>query len=257
VDRGPEPYNRAATSLVRTVGRVDAWIAASERNATVVALLAIVFFVFFQAVLRYVSGWLPLGEWLDPTRFAPPPDTVLGFGDRVALGLRGATARVYDVIVRGGGEISRYAMVWAAVLGASVATRDHRHIAVDLITRVLERRGSLRAAQWMQIVAGVFATVLVAYLAFAGWVLYTSTPIQMRESAALRIPIRWVALAIPVGLGIMTARFLGGTIAGTLEALGLVDPAARHTGGGGLQALLAEYGVKSRSDGVREMEKGS
>lgn len=234
--------SRAATTLVRGLGRADKWLAASERTVTVVALLAIVTIVFLQAVLRYLSGAFPLGEWLDPFRFAPPPEAVLGTGGRIALALRTAAATTYDFIVRGGGEVSRYALVWAAVLGASVATRERRHIAVDAMARTLERRGAARAALWASIAVATLATIVAAYLAYAGWVLWQSAPIQMRESAALRIPIRWVAIALPLGLGVMTLRFLGTAVSGTFAALGLIDPELRYKGGGGLQALLAEYG---------------
>lgn len=234
--------SRAATTLVRAFGRADQWLAASERTVTVVALLTIVIIVFLQALLRYLSGAFPLGEWLDPNRFTPPPEAVLGAGAQFLLALRKFAAITYDFIVRGGSEVSRYALVWAAVLGASIATREHRHIAVDAIVKLLEKRAAERAVLWAGIVVAALTTVIVAYLAFAGWVLYESAPIQTRESAALRIPIRWVAIALPLGFGIMTLRFFGTALSGTLAALGLIDADVRYQGGGGLQALLAEYG---------------
>lgn len=208
---------------------------------TVVTLLTIVAILFLQAILRYLSGAFPLGEWLDPTRFTPPPDAVLGAAERIGLALRGAAATTYDFIVRGGSEVSRYALVWSAALGASIATRERRHIAADALANLLERRGAARAALWANVIVAVLTTIVVAYLAFAGWVLWQSAPIQTRESAALRIPIRWVALALPLGLGIMTLRLLGSAISGILAALGVIDPSVRYQGGGGLQALLAEY----------------
>jgi hypothetical protein len=57
----------------------------------------------------------------------------------------------------------------------------------------------------------------------------------------LSIPIKYVALALPLGLGIMGLRFLGVACSGTLANLGLIDPQLRYRGGGGLQALIAEY----------------
>lgn len=233
--------SQSATALVRTLGRADKWLAASERTVAIAALLTIVAILFLQAILRYLSGVFPLGEWLDPTRFTPPPDAVLGAAQRIGLALRGAAATTYDFIVRGGGEVSRYALIWSAALGASVATRERRHIATDAVANLLERRGAARAALWANIIVAVLTTIVVAYLAFAGWVLWQSLPIQTRESAALRIPIRWVAIALPIGLGVMTLRLLGSAISGILAALGLIDPKVRYQGGGGLQALLAEY----------------
>jgi len=241
--------SRAATALVSELGRADKWLAASERTVTVVALLAIVIIVFLQAVLRYLSGAFPLGEWLDPYRFTPPPDAVLGAGEQILLALRKLAATTYDFIVRGGSEVSRYALVWAAVLGASIATRERRHIAVDAVAKVLGRRGAERAVLWANILVATLTTIVVAYLAFAGWVLYESAPIQTRESAALRIPIRWVAIALPIGFGIMTLRFMGTAVSGTLAAIGLIDPQLRYQGGGGLQALLAEYGKERAKEG--------
>lgn len=234
--------------MVRALGRADAWLAVSERTVTVVALTSIVVIVFLQAVLRYLSGAFPLGEWLDPYRFTPPPDAVLATTERIALALRRAAAAAYDFIVRGGGEVSRYALVWAAVLGASIAARERRHIAVDALGRVLERRSALRMARWTGVLCAAVTAIVVGYLAFAGWVLYQSAPIQTRESAALRIPIRWVAIAIPTGLSIMSLRFLGASVSGTLAALGIIDSRMRYQGRGGLQALLAEYGGSGARD---------
>lgn len=208
---------------------------------TIVALVAIVVILFLQALLRYLSGVLPLGDWLDPNRFMPPPDAVLGALDQILLAGRRGLAASYDFVVRGGAEISRYALVWAAVLGASVATRERRHIAVDALTRLLEKRGLTRAITAAEVITALLTTIIVAYLAFAGWVLYQSPPIQMRESAALRIPIRWVAIILPIGLGIMTLRSLGMALTAALAVGGLIDPSVRYGGGGGLQAMLAEY----------------
>ena len=243
----PPRRSLAATTLVMGLGRLDAWLAKGERAVMVVALLTIVLIVFLQAILRYASGAWPIGEWLDPTRFAPPPDAVLGWFDRVLLSLRSALASVYDFLVRGGGEVSRYALIWSAALGASVGMREHRHIAVDLGVRVLEQRGAITGSRWVHVIVGLITTAIVAYLAYCGYVLYQSTPIQTRESAALGIPIRWVALALPFGLGVMALRSAGGTVSRMLELLGLIDHGVRYEGGGGLQALLAEYGSKSET----------
>ncbi|MBI4543363.1 MAG: TRAP transporter small permease subunit [Gemmatimonadetes bacterium] len=237
----PAPGHPVFTWLVRTLGRMDARVAWTERAVTVAALLAIVAVVFLQAVLRYLSGALPLGEWLDPQRFLPPPDAALGLLDRLGLLLRRAAATGYDIVVRGGGEIARYSMVWAAVLGASVATRERRHIAVDAVARILEQRGRVVAKEWLTVAGAAIATLITLYLARAGWVLLGSAPIQFRESTALGIPIKYVALALPLGLGIMALRFLGVACSGTLANLGLIDPQLRYRGGGGLQALIAEY----------------
>jgi TRAP-type C4-dicarboxylate transport system permease small subunit len=241
VIEAPARQSAVITTLVRGVGRADGWLASTERAVTIGALIAIVVILFLQTLLRYVSGILPLGDWLDPNRFMPPPDAVLGALDRILLGGRRGLAASYDFVVRGGAEVSRYSLVWAAVLGASVATREHRHIAVDALTRLLQKRGLTRAVTWSEVVIATLTAIVVGYLAFAGWVLYQSPPIQMRESAALRIPIRWVAIVLPIGLGIMTLRFLGGAITAALSGVGIIDPSVRYSGGGGLQAMLAEY----------------
>lgn len=240
----PPRRSLAATTLVMGFGRLDAWLAKGERAVMVVALLTIVVIVFLQAILRYASGAWPIGEWLDPTRFTPPPEAVVSWFDRILLALRSGLATMYDFLVRGGGEVSRYALIWSAALGASVGMRDHRHIAVDLGVRVLEQRGSITASRWSQVIISLLTTAIVVYLAYCGFVLYQSAPIQTRQSAALGIPIRWVAFALPFGLGIMALRAAGGTVSRILELLGRIDLGVRYEGGGGLQALLAEYGAK-------------
>lgn len=99
-------------------------------------------------------------------------------------------------------EVSRFLLVWATFLGATLAYRRGMHIAVTfLVDAVPERpRRAVRAAAL--VIALLFFTLLllttVNYMA-----------LQSRQlSAALRLPMRYVYLVMPIALAVMTLHSL-------------------------------------------------
>jgi TRAP-type C4-dicarboxylate transport system permease small subunit len=100
-------------------------------------------------------------------------------------------------------SISRAGVLWVALLGALGATRQRQHIMIDAVPRLLGPRA--RRVMW----AGtqVAAAVVAAALAWFGASL-VSLEREGPVPFALGIP-SWVPmLALPVGFGLMSLRFL-------------------------------------------------
>jgi len=99
----------------------------------------------------------------------------------------------------------RILVLWVAMLGAMVATRERNHISIDLLSRILPPRlyGPLRN----------FAMLFsVAVCATAAWysVEYVSYEYQDETIAFAEVPV-WVCQSIlPVGFAVMALRFLIG-----------------------------------------------
>ena len=99
-------------------------------------------------------------------------------------------------------EATRYLMVWATFLGASCVYKRMGHINVTLLQAMVPNsfQTVMRAACHMLCVA--FA--LLAVVHGVDYMEMQSTQL----SAALRIPMSWVYLAIPVGFSIMSVHVL-------------------------------------------------
>ncbi|HLS83377.1 MAG TPA: TRAP transporter small permease [Arenimonas sp.] len=97
----------------------------------------------------------------------------------------------------------RAGVFWLALLGALGATRERRHIAIDVLPRLLPPR--LRDLVWR--VVQVAAGSLCGVLAWLGWGLVQlerEAPVPFIEGIPSWVPM----LALPLGFGLMALRFL-------------------------------------------------
>jgi len=100
--------------------------------------------------------------------------------------------------------VGRSLVLWIALLGALAATRERRHVAIDLWVGSRLPAG-LRSG--MHRLAHGLAGVFCAAMAWFGWNL-----LQLeREGAASLvsgIPMWWTVTVIPLGFALMALRFL-------------------------------------------------
>lgn len=99
-------------------------------------------------------------------------------------------------------ELTRYLMVWATFLGASCVYRRMGHINVTIIRDLFPPSCQKAMVVACHLLCAAFFIAGVTFgLDYMG--------IQSRQlSAALRIPMRWMYLAIPVGCGILTIHVI-------------------------------------------------
>lgn len=97
----------------------------------------------------------------------------------------------------------RMLVLWLALLGAIAATRDDRHIRIDLLSRFLNVRGKA----WVQAINDLFSGLICGLIAWHGGRLVYfewSDGTQLFGS----LPA-WIGeLIIPLGFGLMALRFL-------------------------------------------------
>jgi len=100
----------------------------------------------------------------------------------------------------------RHSVLWVALLGASVATREDRHISIDLLSSRLRPR----TRYWVQAAIHLFGAV-VCFLLILPAIRFVQDEYQVGKILALGIPI-WVSQSIiPVMLTVLGLRFLGKT----------------------------------------------
>ena len=100
-------------------------------------------------------------------------------------------------------EFVRYLMVWLIFIGASQVTLWGGHVAVDIVPRVLSKRGNAVLAFIVNVICILFC-ILLAYLSIKQMMRVKGAG---QISPALEIPM-WIAyLSIPAGTILMLIRF--------------------------------------------------
>ena len=104
-----------------------------------------------------------------------------------------------------GDALVRYLVVWVAFIGAAVATREGKHITIDLLSRWLTGARSVA----IQALSCFFSTVICGLLTVAA-ARFIWFEAQMGSSTFLNLPVWVPELIMPATFGLMTLRFLMG-----------------------------------------------
>lgn len=103
----------------------------------------------------------------------------------------------------GAEALGRNLVLWVALLGALAATRDGRHVRIDLLQSLPYPRLQAHAARFGNAVAALFC----AGMAWFGWQLVV---LERDGGGELLpgLPLWWSVLVIPAGFALMALRFL-------------------------------------------------
>ncbi len=113
-------------------------------------------------------------------------------------------------------EFSRYSLVWASFLGASIALKRGLHIGVEAFVTKLTRN----KRRLVYLTVSVIITFFLIVVIFKG---VQMASFNMRQSSpAMRIPMGFPYLAIPVGSLIMVIHLLDELVLGWKRRGGLV-----------------------------------
>ena len=105
-------------------------------------------------------------------------------------------------------ELVRYLYVWETWLGVSYATKRGSQLRITMIRDKLSPKG--------QMAVEIFVTIV--WLAFAAFVFYMGVRAigQIAKfgqvSSALRVPLKYCYLSIPVGMAMMSVRLIESSI---------------------------------------------
>ena len=102
-----------------------------------------------------------------------------------------------------GDALVRYLVVWVAFVGAAIATREGKHITIDLLPRWLPGTGTIG----IQALSGFFSTVICGLLTVAA-AKFIWFEAQMGSTTFFNLPVWVPELIMPVTFGLMTLRFL-------------------------------------------------
>ena len=97
----------------------------------------------------------------------------------------------------------RYMVLWAGLFGAAVATKQGKHITIDIISHMLPEQYQ----SWLQALLNLFATGVCSILTYAA-VIFVRDEAAYGGRALLDIPSWGLNLVFPLAFGIISFRFL-------------------------------------------------
>ena len=115
-----------------------------------------------------------------------------------------------QIVLRNAFEVSilwadpflRHMVLWTGMLGAAMATRDGRHIKIDVLPQLLPPRGKAVLAA----LTNLFSAVICAVLSWAA-VRFVRDEMEFGGNVFLDIPAWIVQLILPAAFVIITVRF--------------------------------------------------
>lgn len=99
--------------------------------------------------------------------------------------------------------LTRLLVLWLALLGAVAASRDHKHIAIDIADRLLPPRLKLAAA----LVRYLFASAVCAVFAWYAWIFVRDSR-EFGDTLLGDLPAWWFQLILPVSFALIAYRYL-------------------------------------------------
>lgn len=109
---------------------------------------------------------------------------------------------VFSSGIAWGDPLVRYLVLWVGFIGASLATREGKHITIEVFSRWLSESGN----RCLRAISNLISALVCALLVFAGWT-FVSNEAQMGGMTFLQIPIWIPQIIIPVAFATMTLRF--------------------------------------------------
>jgi len=101
-------------------------------------------------------------------------------------------------------ELARYCFIWMIYIGISYGVKEQKHVRIDAFLLLLNQKG--------QLILNFIVNLL--FMAFAIFVIIYGTEIASQllqfgqRSAAIQIPMGYVYLATPIGMGLTLIRLI-------------------------------------------------
>ncbi|MCC6157607.1 MAG: TRAP transporter small permease [Deltaproteobacteria bacterium] len=107
----------------------------------------------------------------------------------------------------------RHLVLWVGLLGAAIATREDKHITVDVVSRFAPPR--MRAA--IRVATDAFAACVAGLVAYAGTVLIKNE-IEFGSKTFLDLPSWTVEIVIPFAFAVISIRYARYAVIHAIEA---------------------------------------
>ena len=107
-----------------------------------------------------------------------------------------------------GDPLVRYLVLWVGFIGASLATKEEKHITIEVFSRWFPENRTI----YFKLVSQLVSIMICSLLTVAGWT-FVKNEARMGGVSLLNIPIWVPQTIIPITFALMTLRFLINLIA--------------------------------------------
>jgi len=101
-----------------------------------------------------------------------------------------------------GDEALRLMVLWVAMLGAVAASRDNRHIAIDVLSKLLPGRGQI----WVSIVVHAFTAGVAFVIAWYSWQ-FVADSYTYQDRLLDQLPAWLFQAILPIAFGLIGYRY--------------------------------------------------
>jgi len=122
--------------------------------------------------------------------------------------------RIFFTALSWSQEATRYLLIWSTLFGAGCVYKHGGHISISVLGDALPEK----AKNILQIVIHLLCMILFALVVFYGIQYFGKQGSQL--SAAMRLPMRYVYLCIPIGCGVMFFHAFDAVLACVMRLLG-------------------------------------
>lgn len=128
---------------------------------------------------------------------------VLMLGGMIVLGFGQIVLReVFETGFVWADELIKLMVLWLAMIGAVAASRDDRHIRIDVLSQVLPDS----VVRFSRVLVDVFAAVVSAVVAWQAW-RYLQLEIEFDDRVLIDTPA-WIAhIVVPLAFALISYRF--------------------------------------------------
>ena len=109
---------------------------------------------------------------------------------------------VFSTGISWGDPLVRYLVLWVGFIGASLASKEGKHITIEVFSRWFSDRGS----RYLKGIPHLVSAIICGLLTFAGWT-FVQNEAQMGSTTFLEIPVWIPQIIIPITFALMTLRF--------------------------------------------------
>ena len=103
-------------------------------------------------------------------------------------------------------ELTRYIFIWQIWLGVSIAQKEKQHIRVELLFTIFKNE---KFTKVIEIIAGLILIGFNVFLVVYGWEVVQQMIQRGNLSGAMRMPMWYVFLSLPVSSFIFGLRLIG------------------------------------------------
>ncbi len=109
----------------------------------------------------------------------------------------------FDTGILWGDIFLRHLVLWVGFIGASLATREEKHINIDLLTRLIPQK----IVPFAKIIIDITSVIICLVLVKAGWE-FVSMEIESNTTLFQNVPSWYFEIIIPVGFALIALRFV-------------------------------------------------